>query len=67
MLIPPGNISQSQAVCLTKIPLKQPLESFAMSCLIPCHLMHGIMNRIQISSLKNAVFTRNNRKTKVHF
>ncbi len=40
MLIPPGNISQSQAVCLTKIPLKQPLESFAMSSLVIEHYTH---------------------------
>ena len=49
LLIPPGNISQSQAVCLTKIPLKQPLESFAMSGLIPCHLMrrYALCQRIR--------------------
>ena len=34
---------KNQAFSLTKVPLQQPLKCLAVSGLVPCHLMYGVM------------------------
>ena len=34
-----------------EVPLEQPSESLAVPGLVPCHLMHGIMNGVQVQGL----------------
>ena len=50
----PAEITAGCACLLTEVPLEQPLEGLAMAGFVARHLMHGVVDRVEVMCICSA-------------